>query len=358
MTSEPEVLFARRGEAGIITLNRPRALNALTHAMVREIHPRLRAWAEDPGITRVVLKASGERAFCAGGDIRVVYELGRAGRHDDAIAFWHDEYLLNAYIGAYPKPYVSLIDGICMGGGFGLSAHGTYRVAGERYLFAMPEVNIGLFPDVGGTHVLPRIPRARGVYLALTGARIKAADAFAAGLATHAVPSDRFAALEDALCEGGMVAAVLSGFHQDPGPAPLDAQDALITDVFGRTDLYDILARLDALAAQGGEDGAFAAAAAKSMRAACPTSLAIAMEQMRRGPGLDLAGCLVTEFRIVNRVARGHDFYEGVRAVLVDKDNAPRWDPAQIDAVDAATISAHFAPLEHDLPLSAGAAGA
>lgn len=353
MSSEPEVLFERRGEAGIITLNRPKALNALSHQMVRMIHPQLLDWAQDPQVTRVVLKAAGERAFCAGGDIRAIYDLGRSGRADEAITFWREEYLLNHYIGTYPKPYVSLIDGICMGGGFGLSAHGTYRVAGERYLFAMPEVNIGLFPDVGGTYVLPRLPGARGVYLALTGARIKAADAKAVGLATHVVPSARFAEVEAALAAGEPVADLLAARAAAPEPAPLDAHGALIADAFGRGSIDAILVRLGEFASEGGEAGAFAGRAAESMRAACPTSLAITVEQMRRGPGLTLAGALATEYRVVNRVAHGHDFYEGVRAIIVDKDNSPRWEPARLADVDPAVIAAHFAPVADELPLAA-----
>ncbi|MEW6254838.1 MAG: enoyl-CoA hydratase/isomerase family protein [Pseudomonadota bacterium] len=354
MSSEPEVLFERRGSAGIITLNRPKALNALSHHMVRLIHPQLKEWAGDAQVSRVVLKASGQRAFCAGGDIRAIYDLGRGGRVEEALTFWREEYLLNHYIGTYPKPYVSLIDGICMGGGFGLSAHGHYRVAGDRYLFAMPEVNIGLFPDVGGTYVLPRLPGHRGIYLALTGARIKAADALAVGLATHAVRSDRIAALEDALAAGDPVEEALGSHCAAPEPAPLERHGALISDVFARPSLDAILQRLDEIAEAGGEDGSFARAAVDAMRAACPTSLAITMEQMRRGPALTLAGALATEFRVVNRVARGHDFYEGVRAIIVDKDNAPRWEPARLSEVDPAVIAAHFAPIADELPLAAG----
>lgn len=352
MTTEPQVLFERHGEAGVITLNRPKALNALTLDMVREIHPQLRAWAADDAVTRVILKAAGEKAFCAGGDVRQLYDLGREGRYEEALTFWREEYVLNHEIGTYAKPFISLIDGICMGGGFGLSAHGAYRVAGDRYLFAMPEVNIGLFPDVGGTHVLPRLKGGRGVYLALTGARIKAADALAAGLVTHIVPSARMAELERDLAAGGAVDAVLSAFAIPAPAAPLDAHGDLIADVFTRADLGAILSRLDAIAAEGGEEAAFAAATAADMRNKCPTSLALAMEQMRRGPDLDLAGCLIAEYRMVNRVARGHDFYEGVRAILVDKDNAPKWDPARLDDVDPKVIAAHFAPLAEELPLT------
>lgn len=352
MTSEPEVLFERRGEAGIITLNRPKALNALSHNMVRLIHPQLLEWAADARVTRVVLKAAGERAFCAGGDIRAIYDLGRSGRQAEALVFWREEYLLNHYIGTYPKPYVSLIDGICMGGGFGLSAHGAYRVAGDRYLFAMPEVNIGLFPDVGGTYVLPRLPGARGIYLALTGARIKAADAAAVGLATHIVPSSRLLELEEALSRGGEVASVLAAHAAEPGAAPLDTHGALIADAFGRGGLDAILARLDDISAEGGEPGDFARKSADAMRAACPTSLAITMEQMRRGTALSLAGSLATEYRIVNRVVMEPDFYEGVRAIIIDKDNAPRWNPARLEDVDPARIAEHFAPIPDELPLA------
>ena len=351
MSTEPDVLFERRGEAGIILLNRPKALNALSLDMVRRIHPQMRAWAEDAAVTRVILKAAGEKAFCAGGDIRELYDLGRAGRYEEALTFWREEYVLNHFISVFPKPYVSLIDGICMGGGFGLSAHGTFQVAGDRYMFAMPEVNIGLFPDVGGSHVLPRLPGARGIYLALTGARIRAADAYAAGLVTHVVASDRMAELELALCAGGEVASILEAHARIPEAAPLDAHGATIAQAFSAPDLSSILDCLDQLSAGEGEEAAFARATAATVRGKCPTSLALAMEQMRRGPALSLADCLIMEFRIVSRVARGRDFYEGVRAILVDKDNAPRWNPASLADLDPAQIAAHFAPLDVDLSL-------
>ena len=356
MTTEPEVLLERRGEAGVITLNRPKALNALTHAMVLQIDPQLRAWARDGAVSRVILKAAGERAFCAGGDVRQIYDLGRAGRPDESQTFFRDEYVLNHLIGTYPKPYVSLIDGICMGGGFGLSAHGTYRVGGERYLFAMPEVNIGLFPDVGGTHVLPLLPGAAGIYLAYTGARIKAADALHMGLLTHAVPSARMADLEAALVAGGEVAETLAAYGFDPGPAPARTHEALVADAFARGDALAVLAALDAAAGGTAPWAGFAGETAAALRSKCPTSLALAAEQMRRGPDLDLAGCLKAEFRVVERMLRGHDFYEGVRALLVDKDNAPRWQPDRLEAVDPAVIAAHFDPIPDELVFPAGPA--
>jgi enoyl-CoA hydratase len=350
---EPEVILERKGEAGVITLNRPKALNALNLPMVREILPRLREWAKDPAITRVIIKAVGEKAFCAGGDVRTLYDLGRAGRTAEALDFWREEYVLNHYIGTFPKPYVALVDGICMGGGFGLSAHGAHRVAGERYLFAMPEVNIGLFPDVGGTQVLPRLPGAFGVFLALTGTRIRAPEALACGLATAVVPSSVFPALEEALRAGGDVATTIAAHGVQPAPSAFADRAELIADLFSRGNLPAILSGLDETAAGGGPFATFAATTAQDIRAKSPTSLSIAMEQMKRGPALDLGGCLKAEFRAVTRVAAGHDFYEGVRAVLVDRDNAPRWQPASLADVDPNIIAAHFDPIPHELELLA-----
>src|SRR6202521_1095433 len=185
MTIEPEILFARRGAAGLATLNRPHALNAVTHAMVRALGAKLGEWANDPAVTRVVICGAGERAFSAGGDIRALYDQGRAGSQAQALMFWREEYRLDSFIKRVPKPYVALIDGIDMGGGGGVSIHGSHRVAGEKFLFAMPEVGIGFFPDVGATWFLPRMPGLLGTYCALTGERLKAADGVTTGIATH-----------------------------------------------------------------------------------------------------------------------------------------------------------------------------
>ncbi|MGR7997009.1 MULTISPECIES: enoyl-CoA hydratase/isomerase family protein [unclassified Xanthobacter] len=350
---EPEVILEKKGVAGVITLNRPKALNALNLPMVRALLPRLRSWAQDPAIHCVIIKATGEKAFCAGGDVRALYDLGRAGNTAEALAFWREEYVLNSYIGSFPKPYVALIDGICMGGGFGLSAHGAHRVVGDRYLFAMPEVNIGLFPDVGGTHVLPRLPGAFGVFLALTGARIRAPEAYACGLATAVVPSSAFAELEGTLCAGADVAGAINALRVEPAASAFADRAGVIAETFSLGSVEAILAALDALAAAGGPHAAFAAETAKDMRTKSPTSLSIAMEQMRRGPSLDLDGCLKTELRIVTRVAAGHDFYEGVRAVLVDRDNQPRWQPASLAQIDPAQIAAHFDPIADELEVLA-----
>jgi enoyl-CoA hydratase/carnithine racemase len=187
-----EILFERRGAAGLVTLNRPQALNAVTLGMVRAFTRQLQEWRDDPSITRVVLTAAGGRAFSAGGDVRALYDAGTAGRHDEMLAFYGEEYALNTIIKHYPKPYIALIDGIVMGGGVGVSVHGSHRVAGDRFSFAMPEVSIGLFPDVGATWFLPRLPGELGAYCALTGERLNAADGVAATIATHRVASSRF----------------------------------------------------------------------------------------------------------------------------------------------------------------------
>src|SRR6188474_3551832 len=213
-SSDDEILFERCGAAGIVTLNRPKALNAVTHAMVRALRAELDRWANDPAITRVVIMAAGERAFSAGGDIRALYDLGKAGRIDDVLQFWRDEYPLNLAIKNYRKPYVALIDGIAMGGGVGVSVHGSHRIAGDRFSFAMPEVGIGFFPDVGATWFLPRMPGELGAYCALTGDRFNAADGVSMSLATHRVSSSRFGELADALCGTADVDAILAAFAE------------------------------------------------------------------------------------------------------------------------------------------------
>ena len=342
MTQDQEIICERRGAAGYVLLNRPKALNALSHGMVRELARALDAWENDPAVTRIVVTASGEKAFCAGGDIRALHDLGKAGRQDEMLAFWREEYILNARIQSYPKPFLSLIDGIVMGGGVGISLHGRYRVAGERYLFAMPEVSIGFFPDVGATYALPRLPDAAGVYLALTGDRVGQGDALALGLATHAVPSARMAELAEALTGKEPVDAILAAFVQPVAPGKLFGEREAIAAIFGAPTLAEVLLRLEAGAAAG---EAFATKALATIRAKSPTSVAIAFEQMRRGATLDFAGAMALEFRIVSRVAYDHDFYEGVRAVVIDKDQAPVWQPASIEAVDPASVEAHFAPL-------------
>ena len=351
MDTNSDIVFDRRGAAGVVTLNRPQALNAVTHAMVRTLAHKLDAWRHDDAVTRIVVTATGERAFSAGGDIRALYDLGRGGRHAEALAFWREEYALNTAIKCYPKPYVALIDGIVMGGGVGLSVHGSHRVAGDRFLFAMPEVGIGFFPDVGGTWFLPRLPGEVGAFCALTGDRLKAADGVALGVATHRVSSARFADLLDALCGNVPVDAVLAAFGEPAGEGPVMVRRAAIDRLFAADRVEDILARLDREVAGGGIDAAWAASTAATIRTRAPTSPKVALAQVRRGKDWSFEECMRAEFRIVSRIVYDHDFYEGVRAAVIDKDNAPQWRPATLAEVDDAEVERHFAALERDLVL-------
>ncbi len=343
MSSEAEILFERRGAAGLITLNRPKALNAVTHAMVRALAAQLSQWERDDAVTRVVLMAAGERAFSAGGDIRALYDLGKAGKQKEALEFWREEYILNTAIKNYRKPYVSLIDGIVMGGGVGISVHGSHRIAGDKFQSAMPEVSIGFFPDVGATWFLPRMPGELGTYCALTGERFAPADAVNAGIATHRIASSRFADLRDGLCGTVSVDALLAAFAEPKGQGPLAPHIAAIDRLFVGERIEDILERLDRE-----QDGGWAAAAAKTIRAKSPLSVKLALAQVRRGKDWSFEECMRAEFRIVSRVVYGHDFYEGVRAVIVDKDNAPRWSPDTLAAVTDTEVERHFANLAAD----------
>jgi enoyl-CoA hydratase len=344
VTSNDEILFERRGAAGVVTLNRPQALNAVTHGMVRALRARLDDWRDDPAVTRVVVTAAGERAFSAGGDLRRLYDLGRAAQYDEALDFWRDEYALNAAIKHYPKPYVALIDGIVMGGGVGVSIHGSHRVAGDKFQFAMPEVGIGFFPDVGATWFLPRLPGELGAYCALTAERLRADDAVAAGVATHRVRSARLPELIDGLTGTVPVDALLAAFAEPASAGPVGGLRPAIDRHFAAATVEDILAGLDS-----GEPPAPSMAA--TIRGKAPLSLRIALAQVRRGPHLSFDDCMRAEFRIVSRIVRGVDFYEGVRAVIIDKDNAPRWRPASLADVAAADVERHFAPLARELVL-------
>lgn len=346
--STADILFERRGSAGVVTFNRPQALNAVTHDMVRALAAKLAEWRDDAAVDRVIIVAAGGRAFSAGGDIRALYELGRSGRHAEQLGFWRDEYPLNAAIKHYPKPYVALVDGIVMGGGFGVSLHGSHRIAGDRFSFAMPEVGIGFFPDVGATYLLPRLPGEVGTYIALTGERVAADDAVAIGLATHRVASARLPDLLVALTEETPVDDVLADFAFSARPGPLLARRDDIDRLFSGNRVEEILDALD----RAGTDGDWAHAVAATMRTKSPLSLKIALRQMRQGRSLTFADCMRTEFRIVSRIVHGHDFYEGVRAVIVDKDNAPRWSPDTLATVSEAEVQRHFAPLGAELESS------
>lgn len=348
MTTEPEILFEKRGRAGIITLNRPKALNALNGNMVSQMHPQMVAWANDDSVELVIIRAAGEKAFSAGGDIRELHDWGKA--KDPAMrAFYREEYILNTYIKSYPKPYVALVEGIVMGGGVGVAVHGSHRVAGERLMFAMPETSIGFFPDVGGTYFLPRMPGEVGTWLGLTASRLGQADALWSGFATHAVASADMDAVLDALCEHGNPDETLKRFAKAPETAPTEALLDTIDRCFSGDSVEEILSRLDA---ETGEHAEWAHKQAATMRTKSPTSLKIALRQMRDGAKADFEECMRIEYRVVTRVADGVDFYEGVRAVIIDKDHAPKWRPATVEEVSDADIDAYFAPVADELDLS------
>jgi enoyl-CoA hydratase len=340
-SSDAEALVERRGRGGVIVLNRPKALNALTLAMVRLIAAALDEWEGDLAVDRIVLLGAGERAFCAGGDIRRLYELGCAGDHDGQLTFWREEYQLDRRIKTYPKPIVALVDGIVMGGGVGLAMNAAHTVASERFVFAMPEVGIGFFPDVGAAWILPRLPFRAGVYFALTGLRADAGDALALGLAKTFVPSAAFPMLAQALESEEPVAAVLARFAVSPPRSAVSDEAKAIETCFNGSDRETILEALREAEAHG---HGFAAAARAAMQEKSPTSQAIVLKQMALGATIDFDDALRMDYRIVSRICRGHDFYEGVRAVIVDKDNRPRWSPPP----SGAEIDGYFARLGDD----------
>jgi enoyl-CoA hydratase len=342
MRDNTEILIERRGGAGLITLNRPAALNALTLDMVREMRGALARWASDTTVANIVIQGAGERAFCAGGDIQSIYHLAKAGRSEESLTFWREEYELNRLIKRYPKPYLALIDGLVMGGGVGVSVHGSHRVAGERFQFAMPEVGIGFFPDVGATYVLPRLPWRAGYWLALTGARIGRGTAAALGLVTHCVPGARLDAVVEALTAGEPPHQVLAREAVTAEAAPELAHAGTIARCFAGETVEAILAALDEAAATDSSAGE----AATAIRAKSPTSLKVTLAALHRARTLEFEEAMKLEYRICSRVIAGHDLYEGIRAQVIDRDRKPRWTPATLADVRATEVEAYFGHLD------------
>ncbi|WP_198372412.1 enoyl-CoA hydratase/isomerase family protein [Roseomonas rosulenta] len=334
-TAEPSLIARREGQAGTLLMNRPKALNALDLPMIRAFAAAIATWRDDPAVRLVVLEGAGGRAFCAGGDVRAVRAAAISRDRAAVEAFFSEEYAVNTGIATFPKPWVSLIDGVCMGGGIGVAVHNGPRVVTEHALVAMPETAIALFPDVGTSYVLPRLPGAIGTWLALTGARLTGADSVHAGLATHFVPREHLPALRAALVQDSTEA--VARFAVTPPEASFAAHRPAIDRCFGQSSIAAILAALDA------EGTEWAAAQASILRRMSPTSLCVSLELLRRGAGQDLAACLATELALTRVVVNDHpDFAEGVRSVLVDKDGAPKWQPARIEDVDPAAIAAMF----------------
>jgi enoyl-CoA hydratase len=336
------VKTAVSGGIGSVVLDRPHALNALDLHMVRRMSAALEAWREEPAVRAVVVTSSSPKAFCAGGDIRAVREAGVRGDPDAVRRYFTAEYTLDAAVASYPKPYVSLIDGYALGGGLGISVHGRFRVVTERASLAMPETAIGFFPDVGAGYFLPRLRGATGMYLGLTGTRISGAAAVECGLATHYVDSADLPALQRALAASGGegVPEVLDGFSRTPPASELHGHHDAIDRCFSAPGPDEVL---DRLAAEGTE---WAEETLAALRGACPSSLWTTFQLLRRGAGSTLGQCLALDLRLALRVATTHDFTEGVRAVLVDKDRSPAWSPATLADLDPAARAGLTARLD------------
>jgi len=336
-----EVLIRREGRAGRITMNRPQALNALTLGMVHQIWDALLAWRTDPAVELVVLDAAGDRALCAGGDVRALYDSREQGS-TLARTFWRDEYRLNALIGRYPKPFVAIQDGIVMGGGIGLSGHARDRVVTERSRLAMPETGIGLIPDVGGTWLLADAPGAVGVYLGLTGESMRAADAIYTRFTDVFIASTKIAQLVERLVDakGGPVGGAIRALAEDAGPSPLAERHADIDRAFGGN---SVEAMLEAL---GGMPGEWAQKTAAALAQKSPKSLKLTLAAIRNAQSLgSLEEALNVEFRMCARLFEDGEFIEGVRALIVDKDRQPKWSPARLEEVRPELVAAYLAPL-------------
>jgi enoyl-CoA hydratase len=338
--SEEEIVVRREGRAGRITLSRPKALNALTYKMVLAIWDALNAWANDPGIDLVLLDGAGDRALCAGGDIRSLYDSRLQGP-GFARKFWADEYRLNAFIKRYPKPYVAIQDGIVMGGGIGISSHGSHRIVTERSHLAMPETAIGLIPDVGGTWVLGHAPGEAGLYLGLTGDALKAADAIHIGFADTYVPSSALADLKAALCDpqAGSVDSVIARFKQDPGTGTVAGLAPQIAEGFSAPTVEGILAALARL------PGDWAEKTRTTLLGKSPKALKLTLAAVRQARGLGtLEDALNVEYRLVCRLFEDGEFPEGVRALIVDKDRTPKWNPPTLEGVSDTVVQSYLAP--------------
>jgi enoyl-CoA hydratase len=347
-SASDEVLIRREGRAGRITMNRPKALNALTHGMVGSIWKALSEWQYDPGVELVLLDGTGERALCAGGDVRSLYD-SRSQGSGLARTFWRDEYRLNAFIARYPKPHVAIQDGIVMGGGIGLSSHGSHRIVTERSRLAMPETGIGLIPDVGGTWLLANAPGETGVYLGLTGETMRAADAIHARFSDALVPSAKLPALIARLTDpgGGPVGEAMRSLAEDPGESELAARRGTIDRAFGGGEVE----RMHMALAEAPE--AWAAKARTALAQKSPKSLKLtlaAIRQARRLPSLEEA--LKVEYRLTVRLFEDGEFPEGVRALIIDKDRSPKWSPPELGEVTPELVARYLAPLPPDEELT------
>ncbi|KAI1289457.1 3-hydroxyisobutyryl-CoA hydrolase, mitochondrial [Halotydeus destructor] len=352
-SDEDDVLFNVKNGQATITLNRPAALNALNLSMIRKIHPQLKKWETGADVKMVIIKQAGEKAFCAGGDVKAICLAGKGSKLGDE--FFREEYRLNNQIGSYSLPYVAFLNGIVMGGGVGLSVHGAFRVATEKAVFAMPETAIGFFPDVGGSHFLPRLPGKLGLFLGLTGHRLEGRDLFKAGIATHFCPSSKLPELEEALerlekPELSKIHQILTKFHEQwesdyYKEFSLKANIGRINSAFGGNSVEEIMGALS----KDGSD--FSKQQIDKLSKMSPTSLKVTFEEIKRGADLSLADCLRMEYRMAQHCMVNHDFFEGVRALLVDKTQNPKWSPSSLEQVTDDMVKSYFKPLDKELQL-------
>lgn len=342
-----DILFStvqgKHGAIGLATLNRPKTLNALTYEMIIALSEQLTTWQADKQIQAVVVRANGEKAFCAGGDIRKIYTAGQQGDRSIVRFFW-DEYRLNRLIHNYTKPYITFLDGITMGGGVGISMHGSHAIGTEKLRFAMPETGIGFFPDVGGSYLLSRCPGELGTYLGLSGARCNIADAYYAGLVKFYVPSEQLPQLLDALTQSKIdshdaVSTIIREFSKETDAPGIREQQALIDKCFASDKVETIL---ETLTQQNHE---WCDQTVKTLKSKSPSSLKITLAQIRAAATLDFDACMKMEYRMVHRFIDNRDFYEGVRALIVDKDNQPNWQPKDLTAVGDSEVQQYFQPL-------------
>jgi enoyl-CoA hydratase len=346
--SEPDLIARREGAAGVIRLNRPKAINAVTLQMLREIDKALDAFEADPAVAVILLEGAGKRGLCAGGDIRALYESAKLGGELGKI-LWREEYILNARIAKFPKPYVAFMDGIVMGGGVGLSAHGRHRVVTERTRLAMPEVGLGFFPDVGGTWLLSRSPGEVGTYFGLTGQTMNGPEAVYAGFADAVVPSGRLAELREALTKIRLgvasddVKTIIDSFETGERSGPVAAIQSNIDRWFAHDRMQDIVADLQ-------RNGlAQAQATLKTLNEKSPRGMVVTLKLLRSARAShSLEECLVREYRAALEVFKSDDFREGVRAAVIDKDRNPRWSPPEIEDVTPEMLAPYFAEIGAD----------
>lgn len=341
MEAEEEVILTEQGRAGIIRLNRPKALNALTLGMIRNVESFYHRCGKSPQIYGIVMEAEG-RAFSAGGDIRAIYEWIRE-KPEAAERYYSEEYQHIWTLERFRKPNIALINGAIMGGGVGFCLYGTHRVAGENMRFGMPETGIGFFPDIGASWFFPRMPGKIGLYLALTGTIIDRADAYYLGLVTHCVAAEKFGLIKSAMIEAEPVDTVLDALHTPPGEGTIERQKPAIDRCFSSDSIEGVI---EALEEETGEWEGFARTTLETLRKKSPLSLKVTFEQMRRGKSYEsLKEALIVEYRLASRYVYQPDLREGIRAVIIDKDQAPKWRPASLAAVDDSLVQAMFEPL-------------